>query len=701
MVRFCALLLLLVGAMGLASPARASGDFACSPSWQLGHRTLSGCDDMALLGPGNDTRTNFVLLLADMRHGLAAAGHPASGAAADPFFDWPTLRNLLAPPPPGTDPSDYATGEGSRCTSNDSGTASFTAAVGAARGLSDPERAQLIDARKAIAPKCAEAMAVPPSVAALDGLRSPAARAFAAYLRGAMAFYDGDYDTAAARFAALKTSDQPWLRETATYMLGRVELNRAQVNAYDEYGYPVGSEKIDQKLIAASDAALGAYIKAYPNGLYTLSARGLLRRVYWLGGNTAKLSAAYVALLAQTPAERGISDSALADEIDNKLLAELKPESVTNPILLAMLDLKAMRTGTNEEGEALTEVPITAAALQAQQHYFASNPALFDYLQAVHAFFVDNNPRAVMTLIPDAARQKDFSYLQFSRQMLRGMALEAVKDRNARGFWLEAIQGAQAPYQRAAIELALALHEERAGALDRVFAPDSPIQGSAARELLLMNVAPAPLLRQQAKNSAAPRHERDIALFTLLYKELTRGAYHDFVADLALVPPGASTTMGYFSLDESEHPALGVFTTKSATSDYDCPALAEVATRLAGEPHQAKSMLCLADFIRANGFDEFVLDSPPAANELGGTPSQFPGGNFARQAVYQAIIADRATPAQDRAYALYRAVNCYAPSGNNGCGGTEVPLARRKAWHDQLKKDYPASRWAKALKYYW
>jgi hypothetical protein len=262
--------------------------------------------------------------------------------------------------------------------------------------------------------------------------------------------------------------------------------------------------------------------------------------------------------------------------------------------------------------------------------------------------------------------------------------------------------GAQAPYQRAAIELALALHDERAGALDRVFAPGSLVQGSAARELLLMHAAAAPLLRQQAKNPAAPRHERDIALFTLLYKELTRGAYRDFTADLALIPPGASTDMsGYESLPEAEHPAVGMFGAKSATSDYGCPALAEVATRLAAEPRQAKALLCLADFIRLRGDDNFVLDSKPPANELGGAPSQFPGGSFSRQSVYQGIIADRAVPAADRAYALYRAVNCYAPSGYDGCGGTEVPLAQRKAWHDQLKKEYPTSSWAKALKYYW
>jgi hypothetical protein len=105
--------------------------------------------------------------------------------------------------------------------------------------------------------------------------------------------------------------------------------------------------------------------------------------------------------------------------------------------------------------------------------------------------------------------------------------------------------------------------------------------------------------------------------------------------------------------------------------------------------------------MRANGFDQYSLDSQPPKTELGGTSSLFPGGAYSRLEVYKAIIADARAGADDKAYALYRAVNCYAPSGNNSCGGTEVPVAQRKAWFNRLKKDYPRSSWAKDLHYYW
>jgi hypothetical protein len=30
-----------------------------------------------------------------------------------------------------------------------------------------------------------------------------------------------------------------------------------------------------------------------------------------------------------------------------------------------------------------------------------------------------------------------------------------------------------------------------------------------------------------------------------------------------------------------------------------------------------------------------------------------------------------------------------------------VPVAQRKAWFLRLKREYPSSRWAQELKYYW
>lgn len=65
------------------------------------------------------------------------------------------------------------------------------------------------------------------------------------------------------------------------------------------------------------------------------------------------------------------------------------------------------------------------------------------------------------------------------------------------------------------------------------------------------------------------------------------------------------------------------------------------------------------------------------------------------------MIANTKAPRDDRAYALYRAINCYAPSGNNRCGGKEVEPAVRKAWFRQLKGTFADTQWGKSLQYYW
>ena len=678
-------------------PADASGDFGCSPSWRLSHANLSGCDDMAMLGPGNDTRTNLTMLLFDRRGSLPKPGEGAPPQPLGALFDWRTLSGWLAVRPDNSD-SDYSSGEGSRCRTNGSGAAAFEAAVNAAR-LPGGEGAALIAARRTLSPDCAQPGA---SVsAALDGqVKSPAGKGFATYLAGAQAFYDGDFDAAGTRFASLSGARDGWLRETARYMAARVEVNRIQVGLFDEYGIPKDFKTVDQKVVAAADAGLRAYLKDYPNGLYAASARGLLRRVYWFGSKRDLLAQQYVALFAQPAAVRGLNDVDLAEEMDTKLLPDLTIGDTRDPTLLAVLDLKRMRTADDEVSAGCCTHPITLDEINGQRAAFAGNQPLFDYLVAAHQFYIGKKPAEVLKLIPDAARQSSFSEVQFSRQMLRGMALDAVGDRNARGFWLEMLPGAKVEAQHSALELAIAYHDERTGGLSRVFAADSPVDDPTMRGILLMNVADAVLLRKQATGAKAAQ-ERQLALFTLLYKELSRGAYRDFTTDLALVPANATTDGNYYDLLTSEQVPFGLFTKPTQLGEFGCPALKRTVADLTAAPGDAHGRLCLADFFFANGFDGFALDTQPPREDLGGTKSLFPGGHYSRLEVYKSIIADPKAGADNKAYALYRAINCYAPSGNNSCGGTDVDKTVRKSWFTRLKADYAKSSWATGLRYYW
>lgn len=693
-------LLLTAAVVGFvcSMPANGSSDMGGSPNWKLAHRDLAGGSDMAIIGPGNDTRTNMLLLFSDRNGGVKAK---ATMPYITSFFDWYTLRSTMFPPPGEGDEKRYSY-SGSRCDSNTGGSAAFIAAVKGTKELPEAERAKLISMRENYAPNCEEKGAG--NFNGLEGqFTSAHGKVFASYLMGTDDFYRGDYLAAKSQFGALSKSDVPWVKETSTYMLGRTELNRALDGAIGEWG-EFDQAKTDKQAVASASAALSGYIKAYPNGRYTASAQGLMRRVLWLGGQTDKLGAVYSSIL---PSNGSLTSADLAEEIDLKLMPWVTADTLLDPALLTTIDLKRMRSEDDLYGDDLQNKSLSFEELQSQRSHFSSDPALFEYLLATHHFYVGSKPKEVLRLIPDAAKNPNFSYLDFSRQMLRGMALEAVGDRNAREFWVEMIGGAKQPFQRGAVELAIAMHDERSGQLGKVFDAQSQIKSPAIREILLSSIAGPDLLRSRAKDGKAGR-EGQIALYTLLYKSLTRGNYRDFVADVKMVPAGAPHDGSYWGIDywadnsEDLSPIpLGQFVDGEVSDGYACPKLNETALALSLNPNQPKSLLCLGDFQRLNGFDDYWMNYPREKGELGSTKSLFPGTQLTRQAIYQKLIADPSVNADDKAYALFRAVWCYGPSGYNSCGGEDVPAATRKGWHDRLKRDYPTSKWAKSLKYYW
>jgi hypothetical protein len=374
-----------------------------------------------------------------------------------------------------------------------------------------------------------------------------------------------------------------------------------------------------------------------------------------------------------------------------------------------------MRTpeSTGSNGGGRYHSPLSISELQRQKPSFAAQMPLYEYLLAAHAFYVENKPGDVLRMIPDAARQSSFSHVQFSRQMLRGMALEAVKDQNALPFWTQMLPGANAANERSVLELAIAYHEERAGEVRKVFSAASPVHYPYLREVLLANIADADLLRTQAKNTNAPQRERDLALFTLLYKETARNDAANFLKDLALVPANAPAS-GYYMLDNNTNiyvaPGeeqqlstipLGVFLHDKKDASFGCPGLLASEQQLSQDPDNPTARLCVAEFMRLNQSVMPQAETTTPADELGGTPSLFPGGKFVRMDTYTSVLVNPKSGRNDKAFALYRAVNCYGPSGNNACGGKDVPPAQRKAWFTTLKRDYAGTRWANAQKYFW
>ena len=714
--------LIILLAVALSSQcAWASWDNYCSPNWTLTQHGYDRCNDLPLLTPGNDTRVNLQLLMVDADLATLQAKQPSKddvefGYGKVPFsvdtFENTIFSTLTKGGIPDTENGTVSYGLADRCISNEGGKDDFIAAVGQSKELSTAEQQLLTEARKKLSPVCNGKPATPPPKKAAgepdNGTETASAtyKQFMRYLAAATAFYEERYDAALADFSSLHTSKQPWLQEASRYMSGRAELNRAQQQAFDEYGYPQ-LEKADKKALLIAEAQFNSYLKEYPDGQYAASARGLLRRVYWLSNQPQKLADEFAWQLQHPKStQNNTTPHELAQEADSKLLISATPAQIRDPLLLATLDLALMR-----DGSAASTKQISFADLQKQQPLFAKQTALFAYLVAAHQLYVQKDAAAVLKSVSGSIPAK-MSYLDFSRLVLRGQALEASNDHpGARKLWLGLLSVAKQPLQNETLQLALALNYAYSKQHALAFTPDSPITEPAIRSILLRNSASAKLLRQVIGSKSSPDLERYTALYTLLYKDLLQGQYRDYLQDYTLLPKDAAKYdhdpgMNY---TEKNHLALFLWAGKKTDDSYNCPSTLEIARKLAKNPKDPHGLICLGDFANANNLEpgpdvtsnKAVRPTAIQSTILGATPSDFPGALFSRGEAYKAVIASSSATSDQKAYALYRLLQCYATSGYNHCGGKGVELPVRKSWFRLLKTRYASSDWAQSLKYYW
>ncbi|WP_122663841.1 outer membrane assembly lipoprotein YfiO [Pseudomonas viridiflava] len=709
----------------VGSAAHASSDDSCYPTWSLLKEHLDVCSSLSFLSPGNDSSVNLRLLLANANdQGLTPAAlneddlaegygevpfahyrlQPAAGNNQEELsenIDTPGLNEMLATLGVKREPAEVAgdtllDGEGSRCRSNNEKTAThFIQTLINTPELAPAERSALATSRMQMLSACGWE---PEQLTSLlpGNIQSATGKSFVTYLQAAADFYSGRFIEASKGFTLLADNPQEWLKDTALYMIGRTELNLAQEKAF-EYG-ELKPERVDLAAARRAENAFRNYVDNYPFGTYSSTARGLLRRVHWLTQDNNQLAAEYEArFLAAGEGSplAGSADEALIRESDLKLITPNKAP-VNSPIIAAVNDLMWMREGSNNR--------LTKAALLAQKDTFAKHPQLFTYLQAAFALYVENDPESALKLLPTDLPET-LGYLAFSQQMLRGLALEASQDwKGAQQLWLQLLPLARLPLQNEQLQLALAMSYERDEQLAKVFAADSPIKTAKLRYILLSKTADADLLIQQTTQGISET-ERNTALFVLLYKDLMRSQFVRFGEDLKLLPDAPSPEKLGYSLGyvHNQGPSLSLFRWKGSEADsgYACPGIAEIAAVLAKDAINPRGLNCMGEFIRGNHLDGMPLDEKRNPDVLGGTPPGYVKRVFARHTAYQAVIVNPKAGHEDKAYALYRAINCYAPSGNNGCGGKAVVPAERQVWFKKLKGEFADTTWSRSLQYYW
>ena len=151
--------------------------------------------------------------------------------------------------------------------------------------------------------------------------------------------------------------------------------------------------------------ALKAYFTAYPKGSYGASARGLVRRTLWLTGNMPLLAREYSRMLGDAPVGAEAA-AALVEEIDNKLLTQVgSAEGIEDPLLVATLDLMAMRNATmkaSTRSKARNAFAPPSWRTAAVFRFAARSASL---LSANHAYYVSGDMKRVLALVPDDAKQ--------------------------------------------------------------------------------------------------------------------------------------------------------------------------------------------------------------------------------------------------------------------------------------------------------
>jgi len=229
----------LIALAGVFATVSATIAWACAgggyeTSWDV--QSSSG-----ILSPHNDTRSNFILLMAD-RYGTKVADPTQMAKGIIPFdFPYSVMLERLEP---AVDPAsrwtaDYAeqqaqyglSSESSDysysndniglCHSNGEGAARFTAALKADAAVPDSEKATLIAARDVLAKACDKAGE---TRFALDGVASPEGKAYSNYVEGARLFYAENLSAADQEFGAVGRPKSGWLTETAAYKIGRAHV---------------------------------------------------------------------------------------------------------------------------------------------------------------------------------------------------------------------------------------------------------------------------------------------------------------------------------------------------------------------------------------------------------------------------------------------------------------------------------------------
>ncbi|MBE0442215.1 MAG: hypothetical protein ACTH7W_04040 [Psychrobacter sp.] len=735
----CVLTIFTTALMGFSISAKAGGWLYCSSNFSLDNRTYNECQiNFPTLDTGNDTQTNLYLLLADkglIDFDIPNTHESDSYYAHDFPLNLPTLRqtavNEVKNPNQNFLEQSKKSNYAEYCNSFYTGEEALKDALKIDTKLTSKERLQLMQFRQAIRSECANSFGHDTSSAESTSTFplkwSTNAQPYADYIMATQLFYLGeksDFDSAHNLYSALiniKTDNNAglaWLVDTANYMLIRTGINRIYQHGMGDYRYK--SETVDPRLFSNTQKVINTYLSRFKDGHYTASARGLQRRLYWLADRQDKLIDEIEWQIDHTNSLAFNLDSrVLPAEIEQRVFfanfdEPLNINDLNNPILLTSFALYRLRPA-----DSFSSIkPLTLAELKQLKPKFKERTDLYQYLIATYYFVQENNPKLAIKYLPTTVPTSEMSYSRFSQYVLKAKALQQTGDINeANAIWDRLHQLPKQPFQNRITELALALQADQTNDYSKFFGNNATVQSQTLKMRVIKYSADPVLLRQIADRHSVTDTIGAEARYALLTKSLLQGRYADYLTYRQnYLPKDAQKYLGFDSEDEKLKylPTFSEFNWqgKQISPNINCQDLTKTVTRLSQNPKDRLQTLCLAEFMNDSNLTYYLEDYDNSYHSsdqndsgyrypyLGDIPSRFDGQALNRLNIYQSTFNSN----QDdelSAYALHRAIGCFASSGRNHCSDENVDMSVRKAWFKRLKSDFKNTNWAKNQKYYW
>lgn len=508
---------------------------------------------------------------------------------------------------------------------------------------------------------------------------------------------------------ALTVSSQVWVKETATYMLGRVYLNQAQQD-FQPYSQELNSDSL---LLAKAKDQFRAYLAEYPQGLYAESARGLYRKIDWLDNNYVLQTQIYNIQLANYR-QQALDASKLLrliDELESKYPFNHVDEGAAwdSPILASVGALMAMRPVPDHAANVKAIESYLPAVLQTHKERFVQDGlvAFHGYLALAYSFYIERDFAKVIHLTDKQTAGQYLSNAEFSSLVLRGLALGAQAQwEKTEYLWFDLFSKSTKTGQQIQLQWLLAMTWHQEQQLDKVYAKDSPIKSPKIHDFFIASASSA-LLETILVNQQLKPLTRTLAYNTLVEKLLAHRDYGEFLRIAKRYP--------VTQFESSENLNVRDFNSSLEKNDYVCPNLQELLSGLIKDSKSPVLLNCYGSlmaqldphFQGQVGGDSVLaghaLESyyPAGQTGLEIETDGFEGKTYSSLDLYMEVIDLPQAKDDAKAYALHRALNCHASSGNNHCGSQIISIEQRKAWFHLLKTAYKDTTWAKQQKFYW